>query len=152
MKISDFLLPERVICELKQGDRQSVLKELVQPLKPHIPGEDETELLTLLDEREQLSSTGIGGGVALPHVKLNKIGKQFAVFGRSTKGIEFAAVDGQPARLFFLLVAPPDQATLHLKALAMLSRLLRDGSFCKKLLQAGNAVEIYREIVSRDQG
>ena len=93
-------------------------------------------MTAVLAERERLGSTAIGDGIAIPHGKLPKVTKILGTFGRHVQGVDFESLDGNPTHLFFMLVAPEDSTSLHLKALARVSRLLRDGNFREKLLSA----------------
>src|SRR5262249_61440429 len=104
----------------------------------------------VLNERERLGSTAIGDGIAIPHGKLRGIGQILGVFGRSSGGIDFDSLDGNPPQLFFLLVAPEDSASLHLKALARVSRLFKDGGFRQRLLDAADAPDLYRLLKEED--
>src|SRR5690242_21149739 len=118
MKITDFLTPEMVVPELKALSKPEVLKELAARLSaahPEIPSE---ELTAVLAERERLGSTAIGDGIAIPHGKLPSVSKILGTFGRHAKGVDFESLDGEPTHLFFMLVAPEDSTSLHLKALA----------------------------------
>src|ERR1041385_2202540 len=126
--ISELLVPATINLSLRSHDRDSVLGELVNQI-PEIAKQPEARqtLLRALHEREQLHSTGIGDGVALPHARNALVGlvdHPVVVFGRSAQGIPFSAIDGAPAKLFFLLVAPT--VTQHLAVLARISRLLRE--------------------------
>ena len=150
MKITDFLTPEMVVPELKAQSKPEVLKELAARLSgahPEIPAE---ELTAVLAERERLGSTAIGDGIAIPHGKLPSVSKILGTFGRHVKGVDFESLDGNPTHLFFMLVAPEDSTSLHLKALARVSRLYRDGSFREKLMAAADAGEIFRLIKEED--
>jgi len=134
--ISDLLSPARINLNLQSADRESVLAELVDQL-PELSDQPEarTTLLRALHEREQLHSTGIGDGIALPHSRNALVGlveKPLLVFGRRAQGIPYDAIDAIPARLFFLLIAPT--VTQHLGILARLGRLLRDPKLRKDLL------------------
>ena len=136
--LSDLLTPARINLNLKSTDRDSVLAELVNQI-PELANQPEARqtLLRALHEREQLHSTGIGDGVALPHARNGLVGlvdHSLIVFGRQTEGIPFGAIDAAPARLFFLLIAPT--VTQHLAILARLSRLLRDPRLRQSLLKA----------------
>jgi mannitol/fructose-specific phosphotransferase system IIA component (Ntr-type) len=138
MSLSEFLSPATVQLNLKSADREAVLEELVDCI-PEIRDrpEDRQTLLRALHEREQLHSTGIGDGIALPHARNALIGlvdRPVIVFGRSAEGIPFGAIDGAPARLFFLLVAPT--VTQHLAVLARISRILRDPKVRQELLKS----------------
>jgi mannitol/fructose-specific phosphotransferase system IIA component (Ntr-type) len=136
--LSDLLSPATINLDLKSADRDSVLGELVNqiPLLANQPDARQT-LLRALREREQLHSTGIGDGIALPHSRNALVGlvdQPIIVFGRHKQGIPYDAIDRVPARLFFLLIAPT--VTLHLAILARLSRLLRDPRIRQNLLTA----------------
>jgi mannitol/fructose-specific phosphotransferase system IIA component (Ntr-type) len=136
--LSDLLTPARINLNLKSTDRDSVLAELVNQI-PELATQPEARqtLLRALHEREQLHSTGIGDGVALPHARNGLVGlvdHSLIVFGRQTGGIPFGAIDAAPAKLFFLLIAPT--VTQHLAILARLSRLLRDPRLRQSLLKA----------------
>jgi mannitol/fructose-specific phosphotransferase system IIA component (Ntr-type) len=138
--LSELLLPATMNLNLKSADRDSVLGELVNQI-PQLAGQPEARqtLLRALHEREQLHSTGIGDGIALPHARNALVGlvdKPILIFGRHPKGIPYGAIDAVPARLFFLLVAPT--VTEHLAILARLSRLLRDPKLRQSLLAAGS--------------
>jgi len=136
--LSNLLSPATINLDLKSADRESVLAELVNQL-PQLADQPQSRqtLLRALHEREQLCSTGIGDGVALPHSRNALVGlvnQPVIVFGRHRQGIPFNCIDNAPARLFFLLVAPT--VTQHLAVLARLSRLLRDPKLRHDLLAA----------------
>jgi len=151
MKISELLNEKLVIADLKAGAKQQALEEMVACLAANRPGIDAQDLYTVLVEREKLGSTGIGNGIAIPHGKLEGLDTICLVFARSTEGIEFDSLDGRPAHLIFLLVAPLNSAGVHLKALARLSRLLKEKSFRDDLLMAASAEALYGIIVSEDE-
>jgi len=111
MKLSDLLAEESVIPDLKATDKTGVLEELVEVLRKHDPSLDKNALVKVLLERERLGSTGIGDGIAIPHGKFYGVDRPIISFGRSRKGLEFDSVDGEPAYLFFLLVAPENSAS-----------------------------------------
>ncbi|HVN64840.1 MAG TPA: PTS sugar transporter subunit IIA, partial [Candidatus Binataceae bacterium] len=104
----------------------------------------------VLAERERLGSTAIGDGIAIPHGKLRGPTTIVGAFGRHLKGVDFESLDGAPTHLFFVLIAPEDSASLHLKALARVSRLFKESAFREKLLAASSADELYRLIKSED--
>ena len=104
----------------------------------------------MLEEREQLASTAIGDGIAIPHGKLDSVGHLVGALGRAVDGIEFESIDGKPTNLVFMLVAPASSTGVHLKALARLSRLFRDADFRKRLLDAPSAEAMYQVIVEED--
>jgi nitrogen PTS system EIIA component len=150
MKITDILSPDMVVADLKGTTKPDVLKELAAVLaakRPEIPLD---ELTAVLSERERLGSTAIGDGIAIPHGKLRGVSKILGAFGRHLKGVDFESLDGNPTHLFFVLVAPEESASLHLKALARVSRLLKDGGFRERLVAAPAGPEIFRLIKEED--
>lgn len=149
MKIADILSRDRVILELKSKGKQEVIQEMTAVLPKE--GLDLDRVVQVLMDRERLGSTGIGDGVAIPHGKLPGLNSLIAAFGRSTKGVEFESLDGHPTHLFFLLVAPEDSAGAHLKALARVSRLFKDGQFRKVLMGAKDVDELYRALLEEDE-
>jgi PTS system nitrogen regulatory IIA component len=150
MKIAEILTPEMVVAQLRGLTKAEVLTELAECLcKGHKEVSFE-RLLSVLNERERLGSTAIGDGIAIPHGKLRGITNILGVFGRSTGGVDFESLDGNPTHLFFLLVAPEDSASLHLKALARVSRLFKDAGFRQRLLDAGDGAELYRLLKEED--
>jgi mannitol/fructose-specific phosphotransferase system IIA component (Ntr-type) len=136
--LNELLTPAAINLNLQSRDREAVLEELVNQV-PQLATQTEARqtLLRALHEREQLHSTGIGDGIALPHARNALVGlvdRPLIVFGRHPSGIAYGAIDGLPARLFFLLIAPT--VTQHLSILARLSRLLRDPKLRQNLLAA----------------
>jgi PTS system nitrogen regulatory IIA component len=136
MRIRDILPPEALVDGLRADTKEGVLRELSEAVCRRIPALSPDRLTAILMEREGLGSTGIGEGVAIPHGKIPGIDRLVAVFGRSATGVQFASLDGKPARLFFLILAPENSAGMHLKALARISRLLKDPRFRGRLLTA----------------
>jgi PTS system nitrogen regulatory IIA component len=122
MGLTDYLPIERVLPHLRSTHREEVLDELVQVL----PDEIRMRARQVLAERESLGSTGIGGGIAIPHGRLPGLETPLAVFGRSSRGVEFASMDGEPVFLFFVLLGQEGAPGVQLKALARTSRLLSD--------------------------
>ena len=150
MKILEILDRERILPELHSRNKRDVIHELVDPVVKRNSRVNPGNLVEILLEREKLGSTGIGDGVAIPHGKVPNIDKLWASFGRSREGIDFDALDGKPSHLFFLLVAPENSAGAHLKALARISRLLKDASFRENLLAAKTKQELYEIIAEED--
>jgi PTS system nitrogen regulatory IIA component len=150
MKISDILVREAVILDLAARAKRDVLGEMAKALANAVPGLDEARLLDVLVEREKLQSTGIGEAVAIPHGKLPGLGRLLASFARSREGVDFDSIDGHATHLFFLLVVPESSGGQHLKALARISRFLRDASFRKRLLEAETQDEVCRAIEEED--
>jgi len=149
MKIVEILSPKGIIANLRGKGKPEVISELVDVLP--LGDLDKTKVVQVLLDRERLGSTGIGDGVAIPHGKLPGLGSIMAAFGRSLKGVEFDSLDGNPAHLFFVLLAPEDSAGLHLKALARISRLFKDGRFRRGLMAAKDEEEIYRLFLEEDE-
>jgi nitrogen PTS system EIIA component len=150
MKIEDILAEELVIPALTARSKADVLEELASAVSGVHPELDRTRLVQALEDRERLNSTALGDGVAIPHGKLPGLKRVFAAFGRSRQGVDFQSLDGKPTHLFFLLVAPEDSAGAHLKALARISRLLKDESFRVRLLQAADQHELWTTIREED--
>jgi nitrogen PTS system EIIA component len=150
MRVAEFLREDLVLGDLAATDKAGVLAELCAAVSRVYTLLPQGRLLEVLLEREKLGSTGIGEGVAIPHGKLAGVPGVIAAFGRSRAGIDFAAVDGKPARLFFLLFAPENSAGIHLKALARISRLLRGAAFRQAILDAPDRAAIHRLIVQED--
>ncbi|EGB13755.1 putative PTS IIA-like nitrogen-regulatory protein PtsN [Pseudodesulfovibrio mercurii] len=136
MKLSDYLAKELILPELKSETKSDVLQELVAPLGEQYPEMDTDHAVRVLLDREGLGSTGIGDGIAIPHGKLEDLGKVIVVVGRSLKGVEFEALDHRPCTIFFLVLAPEQVAGMHLRVLAQISRLLKDEEFRKAFLSA----------------
>lgn len=151
MKLSDMLDEDHVLVDLKAKDKKEVLEELSEVITGHDPSLEKSALVKVLLERERLGSTGIGDGVAIPHGKFQGIDQPIISFGRSRKGLDFDSMDGAPAYLFFLLVAPENSASIHLKALARIAKILKNSAFRKTLMEASSRDEIYRTIIQNDE-
>ena len=151
MKLSDILEEDNIIPDLKAKDKKGVLEELAEAIASHEPSLDKNSLVKVLLERERLGSTGIGDGVAIPHGKFPAVTQPIISFGRSRKGLDFDSMDGEPAFLFFLLVAPENAASIHLKALARIAKILKNGAFRKVLMKAQNRQELYKTIIQNDE-
>jgi fructose-specific phosphotransferase system IIA component len=143
MKLTDVLTEDLVEMDMRATSREDAIRELVQLFadKGKIRPQDVTEVSDAILQREQLGSTAIGRGVAIPHAKAPAAHEFIAVFGRSTEGIPFAAIDGEPVHLVFLLASPPDSQRAHLKALAHISRLLTKQDLRARILSAKDAKE-----------
>src|SRR5216684_1217940 len=150
MKITDILTSDMVIADLKGTTKPDVLNELAKALAAKYKEIKLSDLNAVLAERERLGSTAIGDGIAIPHGKLGGVMKMIGAFGRHVEGVDFDSLDGGPSQLFFVLVAPEDSASLHLKALARVSRLLKESSFRDHLIKAKDSAEIYRLIKEED--
>jgi nitrogen PTS system EIIA component len=150
MKIMDILVRDAVILDVESVDKPAVLERLARAVAGAEAGVDPERLLQVLVERENLQSTGIGDGVAIPHGKLPGLGRLLAGFTRSRGGVDFESIDGQPTHLFFLLVVPEHSGGLHLKALARISRFFRDAGFRKALLEAESREDVLQAIEEED--
>jgi PTS system nitrogen regulatory IIA component len=150
MKILDTLKEGAIIAELNATDKKGLLEELTVPLV-EASGVSHEEMVRVLLERERLGSTGIGGGIAIPHGKLKLLKSLLMAFGRSSKGIDFEAIDGKPTHVFFLLLAPEDSTGAHLKMLARLSQLLKNSVFKERLMNAADWRELFAVIEKEDQ-
>lgn len=150
MKITEFLSKKGIKIGVESVEKEDTLKELVDILADVQDIGDKKSILKALVERESLGSTGIGQGIAIPHGKTEKIKELVAVLGISKKGVNFEALDGEPVYIFFLLVAPKETAGPHLKALAQISRLLRDTYFCELLRRCNTADEVY-DLIKREE-
>ena len=148
MNISDLLAPDAVIAALKVQSKKQLLQELSAraSAQTKLP---ERKIFEILNERERLGSTGVGQGIAIPHGRVADIKTIVGVFARLEAAIDYDAVDKQPVDLVFMLLAPEDAGADHLKALARVSRLLRDRSICEKLRGADQAEAIYALLTDR---
>jgi PTS system nitrogen regulatory IIA component len=151
MRLVEILEEDNIIPELKASDKKGVLEELTESISSHEPSVDKAALVKVLVERERLGSTGIGDGVAIPHGKLSSVRHPIISFGRSKQGLDFDSMDGQPAYLFFLIVAPENSSGFHLQVLARIAKILKNSAFRKKLLEAANRVELYQAIIQTDE-
>jgi len=151
MRILDILPPEAVVDGLRAETKEGVLRELSEAVCRRLPVLSPDRLTAILMDREGLGSTGIGEGVAIPHGKIPGIDRLVAVFGRSRGGVQFSSLDGKPARLFFLILAPENSAGMHLKALARISRLLKDQRFRGRLLAAEGAEGLSQVLREEDE-
>jgi PTS system nitrogen regulatory IIA component len=150
MKIMDFLDAKAIKLDMVATEKEDALKELVDMLAEVHDIGDKKHIVKALIERESLGSTGIGQGIAIPHGKTDRVKDLVAVLGISKTGVNFEALDGEPVYIFFLLVAPKDTAGPHLKALAQISRILRDTYFCDLLKRCKSAEEVY-ELIQREE-
>ena len=150
MKIIDILPEALVLPALKGKTKEEVLRELSVAMAGQHPEIDANRLVEVLWERERLGSTAIGDGIAIPHGKLPSLKTVLGAFGRHPQGVDFQSLDGKPTKLLFLLVAPEDSVGQHLKALARVSRLLKDPAFRTQLMSASDQDELFRRIREED--
>lgn len=151
MKITDFLDIKTTIPALTHREKNAVLEELADLLATHHSELDKKNVLDVFLERERISTTAIGEGVAIPHGKLSGVERVLGAFARSPEGVDFASLDGGATHLFFALIAPENAAADHLKALARISRLLKDEAFRRRLMAGQSAEELFAIIVEEDE-
>lgn len=153
MQIMDFLSKKAIVTDIKSAKKEDVIKELVDTLitAGDIEKRYRNKLIESLMEREALGSTAIGQGIAIPHAKSDCVEKLIAAFGLSKKGVDFDSLDGELAYIFFLLVAPQDSAGPHLKALARISRLLKDKYFRDTLRSCEDDKAVIKIIAQEDE-
>ena len=153
MKITDFLNAEVVKIGLESRGKKEVIEELVDQLvsAKKIKKNMRNDIVNALMEREALGSTGIGQGIAIPHAKSSKINNLVAAFGTSKKGVEFQSLDSEPVNVIFLLVAPTNSTGLHLKALAKISKILKNKFIRQSLRDAGKPEEIMKTLKREDE-
>jgi PTS IIA-like nitrogen-regulatory protein PtsN len=146
MEIADLLKPEQVIARLRATSKKQALQELARRAA-ELTGHQEREIFSTLMKRERLGTTGVGNGIAIPHGKLGELESMFGIFARLDHPIDFEAIDDRPVDLIFLLLAPEEAGADHLKALARVSRLLRDKRACEKLRGTDNAEALYALLI-----
>ena len=149
MQLADFLDFDAISTRLPGGNKKSLLQQLAH-LAGNRLGLDASAILASLTEREQLGSTGFGQGVAIPHGKIEGLSRIYGMFTRLAEPIDYKAIDGRKVDLVFLLLSPPDAGVEHLKALARVSRKLRDRSFVAKLRGAGSPDALYALLANGD--
>ena len=142
MEIADLIGPNSVIADLRATSKKQALQELAERAAS-VTGLHERQIFDVLLERERLGTTGVGNGIAIPHGKLAGLKKLHGVFARLSTPIDFESIDERPVDLIFLLLAPETAGADHLKALARVSRLLRDQSMCEKLRKTDSADALY---------
>jgi PTS system fructose-specific IIA component/PTS system nitrogen regulatory IIA component len=152
MKFSDFVCAGAIQAELSADDKEGVIRELVASLvkAQAIKGPEQDNIVKAIMKREELGSTGIGRGVAVPHTKHASVEKLVGTVGVSTAGVDFLSLDGEKVQLFFLLVSPPDRPGDHLRALENISRQLRNETFCRFLKQSRTAGDIQQLLEEAD--
>ena len=150
MKIMDFLNKNAISVNVKSQDKEGVIRELIDLLSNATEIKNKEDLIKAVLSREALGSTGIGQGVGIPHAKSQVVKELVAAFGLSRSGVNFDSLDGEPVHIFFLLIAPEESAGPHLKALARISRMLKDKYFRDLLKKAKDENEILRIIQEED--
>lgn len=150
MKLAEILREPLIFPELSASTKAEALREIVRGISKAHPELPECDLYSVILERERLSSTGIGSGIAIPHAKHPLLQSQVVAFGRSKVGIPFDAIDGKPVHLIFLIVGPVGDNEAHLKVLARISKFLHHKDFREKLFTTESGASIYEAIVEKD--
>ena len=150
MEISDLLAPEGVSADLKATSKKQALQDLARRAS-EVSELPERAIFDVLMERERLGTTGVGKGIAIPHGKLPNLDRLHGFFARLNQPIDFQAIDERPVDLIFVLLAPETSGADHLKALARISRLLRDQSICEKLRGTDNAEALYAILTESEE-
>ena len=152
MKFADFIRVQAIKADLVAEDKDGAIRELVAGLvasQDIMEGEQEGIIKAIM-KREELGSTGIGRGVAVPHTKHPSVNRLIGTVGVSVAGVDFNSLDGEKVQLFFLLISPPDRPGDHLRALENISRQLRDDTFCRFLKQAKTADDVQQLLDEAD--
>ena len=152
MKFSDFVKTEAIKAELTASTKEDVIRELVTSLvdSGQIGADNQETIVQAVLKREELGSTGIGRGIAVPHTKHPSVSKPVGTVGVSPSGIDFQSLDGEQVQLFFMLISPPDQPNDHLRALENISKQLQDETFCRFLKQSRTAEDIQQFLEEAD--
>ena len=151
MNLLDILSLESTIVDLQGESKEEIITELVNSLPVSDSITDRNQVLQAVLDREKIMSTGIGDGIAIPHGKSAAVTELVAAMGTQRRGMDFDALDGEPAYVFFLLVSPANVSGPHIKALARISRLLKNEVFKKKLVEANSAEEIIATIEAAER-
>ncbi len=149
MELTDLLDGECVVANLRATSKKQALQELARRAAD-ITGIDERKIFGVLMDRERLGTTGVGSGIAIPHGKLPELDRLYGIFARLEKPVDFQSIDERPVDLIFVLLAPEEAGADHLKALARVSRLLRDQNICEKLRGTGD-VDALSAILTESQ-
>ena len=152
MKFADFVSREAIRADITADDKEGVIREMVQALldASKVAENEYESIVKAIMKREELGSTGIGRGVAVPHTKHPSIDRLVGTVAVSAEGVDFDSLDGEKVHLFFLLISPPDRTGDHLRALENVSRQLRDETFCRFLKQARSPVDILQLLDEAD--
>jgi PTS system fructose-specific IIA component/PTS system nitrogen regulatory IIA component len=152
MKFADFVSAGAIRAELQAGDKEGTIREMSAALVEagSISGDSLESIVQAILKREELGSTGIGRGIAVPHTKHPSVDKLVGTVAVSPEGVDFNSLDGDKVHLFILLISPPDRPGDHLRALENISRQLRDDTFCKFLKQSKTAEEIQQLLEEAD--
>ena len=152
MKLIEILQHDNVIPDINADNKKAVLEKLAKSVSEIHQDVDFEKLLKILIEREQLGTTGIGDGVAIPHGKIPGTTRPIVAFGRCINGVDFDSLDGKLAHIFFLLIAPEQESSLHLQVLVRIAKILKNSEFRDKLMKAKSRDELYKIIIETDEG
>jgi PTS system nitrogen regulatory IIA component len=154
MKLTNFVIREAIVPQLKATSKEDVIREMVSSLRSQgaIKATDEDAVVAAIMKREELGSTGIGNGVAVPHTKHGSVEKLSAAVAISRTGVDFASLDGEDVFILFLLVSPPDRPGDHLRGLENISRHLRSQDFCNFLKQSKTESDVWDLLLEADEG
>lgn len=152
MKFCDFISASAIKAGLDSTEKQGVIQEMVDCLvaSKQLKAEDREGIIEAILKREELGSTGIGRGIAVPHTKHASVSTPVGAVGISSKGVEFQSLDGEQVQLFFMLISPPNQPTQHLRALENISKQLQDDTFCRFLKQSKTAEDVLQILEEAD--
>lgn len=154
MKLKEFVVADAIVPDLQAVSKEDAIRAMVASLKSSgaIPEADEEGIISAILKREELGSTGIGNGVAVPHTKHPSVDRLVATVALSKSGVDFASLDGEDVFILFLLVSPPDRPGDHLRGLENISRHLRDQTFCSFLRQSNTTKDILDLLDEADDG
>ena len=151
MNLLEILSPKSILVDLQGETKEEIIKDLVDALELGEAITDRDKVLQAVLEREKIMSTGIGDGIAIPHGKSDAVARLAAALGTQRRGVDFESLDGEPGYVFFLLVSPANVSGPHIKALARISRLLKNDEFKKKLIEAATPEELLRVIEAEEK-
>ena len=150
MELTNLLTPECIVANLKATSKKQALQEMSKRIA-EVTGENERDIFDVIIEREKLGTTGVGDGIAIPHGKLETLQRLHGLFARLERPINFDSIDERPVDLIFLLLAPETAGAEHLKALACVSRFLRDKTNCDKLRGSNNPEALYALLIENEK-
>lgn len=152
MKFCDFVKTEAIRSSLEASDKEGVIRELVDSLveSGQLGADNQESIVQAILKREELGSTGIGRGIAVPHTKHPSVEKPVGTVGVSPAGVDFQSLDGEVVQLFFMLISPPDQPNEHLRALENISKQLQDETFCRFLKQSKTSEDVQQILEEAD--
>ncbi len=153
MKFSEIVIKDSIVTDLQAGSKEDAIRRMVSSLRSsgQITADNEDSIVAAILKREELGSTGIGNGIAVPHTKHPSVDNLVATIAIAPEGLDFSSLDGDDVFILFLLVSPPDRPGDHLRALETISRHLRNENFCNFLKQSKNAAQVMELLKEADQ-